>query len=105
MALADAADRRIAAHRPERVEVVRQQQGVRARPRRGQRSFGAGMAAADDDDIETGGIKHGGAVLQRGIGPRILRQGAEKSKFFRAALLCPANCSKLQRIRLIAQRS
>ncbi len=55
MALADAADRRVAAHRPERVEVVRQQQRVRPRPRCGERSFGAGVAAADDDDIETGG--------------------------------------------------
>ncbi len=58
MALADAADRRVAAHRPERVEIVRQQQRARTRPCRGQRSFGAGMTAADDDDIETGGIEH-----------------------------------------------
>ena len=58
MALADTADRRVAAHRPECVEVVRQQQRVRTRPRRGKRSFGAGVTAADDDDIETGGVKH-----------------------------------------------
>jgi hypothetical protein len=58
MPLADAADRRIAAHRPQRVEVVRQQQRIRTHARRGERSFGAGMAAADDDHIETGGIKH-----------------------------------------------
>ena len=58
MALADAANRRIAAHRPERVEVVGQQQRVRTRPRRGKRSLGAGVTAADDDDIETGGIEH-----------------------------------------------
>ena len=78
MALADAADRRIAAHRPERVEVVRQQQRVRTRPRRGKRSFGAGVAAADDDDIETGGIEHGnwqccGAVGDRGFYVRWLK--------------------------------
>ncbi|MPN35441.1 hypothetical protein SDC9_182939 [bioreactor metagenome] len=70
MALADAADRRVAAHRPERFEVVRQQQRGRTGPRRGKRGFGTGVAAADDDDIETGGIKHGkmsccGAVWDR----------------------------------------
>ncbi len=59
MALADTADRRIAAHRPERVEVVRQQQCVRTRPGCGKRGLGAGVTAADDDDIETGGIEHG----------------------------------------------
>jgi hypothetical protein len=58
MALADAADRRVATHRPQRVEVVGQQQCVRTGPCRGQRSFGAGVTAADDNDIETGGIEH-----------------------------------------------
>ncbi len=58
MALADAADRRVAAHRPEGVEVVGQQQRVRPCPRCGERGLGAGVAAADDDDIETGGIEH-----------------------------------------------
>jgi hypothetical protein len=60
VALANAADRRIAAHRPQRVEVVGQQQRIRPRPRCGKRSFGAGMAAADNNDIETGGEKHEG---------------------------------------------
>jgi len=59
MPLTDTANRRVAAHCPERVEVVRQQQRIRPRPRRGKRSLGAGVAAADDDDIETGGIEHG----------------------------------------------
>jgi hypothetical protein len=58
MALANAADRWIATHRPQRVEIVCQQQRIRTRPRRGERSFGAGMAAADNNDIETGREKH-----------------------------------------------
>jgi hypothetical protein len=50
------------------------------RPRRGERSFGAGMAAADNNDIETFGIKHGiGKLLEiSGERGRILRQFAEK---------------------------
>ena len=58
--LADAANRRIAAHRPQRVEVMGQQQGIRPRPRCGKRSFGTGMTAADNNDIKTGGEKHEG---------------------------------------------
>ena len=81
MPLADAADRRIATHRSQRVEVVRQQQRIGARPRCGKRGLGAGMAAADNDDIETGGVEHGNRMLQRGSGPAILRQAAEKSQF------------------------
>jgi hypothetical protein len=50
--LADAADGRVAAHRADRLDAVRQQQRARARARRGQRGLGAGMAAADDDDVE-----------------------------------------------------
>ena len=51
MTLADAADRGVAAHLPQRLDVVREQQ--RARPlARGQRGLGAGMAAADDDYIK-----------------------------------------------------
>jgi hypothetical protein len=61
---------------------VGQQQGVRTRPRRGKRSFGAGMAAADNNDIETGGKSMEGIMLQRSMGRGILRQGAEKSQVF-----------------------
>ena len=53
MALADAADRRIAGHLAQRLDVVGQQQRARAHPGRCERSLGAGMAAADDDDVET----------------------------------------------------
>src|SRR5690606_21751922 len=47
VALADPADGGIAAHRPDRLDAVCQQQGARARARRGQRGLGAGIAAAD----------------------------------------------------------
>ena len=57
--LADAADRRVAAHLPQRVDALRQQQRPRAGARRGQRGLGAGVAAADDDDIEMIRMTHG----------------------------------------------
>ncbi len=52
MTLADAADRRVAAHLPERLDALRQQQ--RATPHAGsrERGLGAGMAATDHDDVE-----------------------------------------------------
>ena len=49
MALADAADGRIAAHLAQRLDVVGEQQGAQAHARSRQRGFGAGMAAADHD--------------------------------------------------------
>ena len=62
MALADPADRGIAAHLADRLDVVCQQQRARADPRARERGFGAGVAAADDDDV---------VVLHEGPGPRI----------------------------------
>jgi hypothetical protein len=59
MALADAADRGVAAHGPQRLDVVAQQQGLAAHARGGERGLGAGMAAADDDDIEFLWVEHG----------------------------------------------
>jgi hypothetical protein len=59
MPFADAADAGVATHLPQRLDVVGQQQGTAAHAGAGQRRFGAGMAAADDDDIEFLGIKHG----------------------------------------------
>ena len=56
---ADAANRGIAAHRAERVEVVRKQQGFHAHARAGQRRLGAGVAATDHDYIETVRKLHG----------------------------------------------
>ena len=58
MAFANAADGRIAAHRAEGVDAVRKQQRLRAHARGGQRGFGTGMAAADDDDIKGGRVIH-----------------------------------------------
>src|SRR5574337_1009703 len=50
MPLADAADGRVAAHLADRLDVVAEQQGTRARPRRGERGFGAGVAAARSEE-------------------------------------------------------
>ena len=54
--LAHAADGRIAAHQGDGVEVAGQQRGFRAHPRRGQRRLGAGMAAADHQDVEMASV-------------------------------------------------
>jgi hypothetical protein len=51
VALADAADGRVAGHLPQRLDALRHQQRACAHARRGQRGLGAGMAPADDDDI------------------------------------------------------
>ena len=56
VALANAAHTRIAAHLPQCVEIVRQQQGMRAHARSSQRGFGAGMPAANHDHIKLAGI-------------------------------------------------
>ncbi len=68
MPFADAADRRVAAHLAEGLEAMRQQQRGTAHARGGQRRFGAGMAAADDDDVEVLRIDHvrAGAGAERG---------------------------------------
>ena len=52
VAFADAPDRRIAAHLPQRLDVVREQERAPAHARGGERSLGAGVAAADHDHIE-----------------------------------------------------
>ena len=59
MSLADPADGRIAAHRAEGLDALRQQQGVRAHTRSRQRGFGAGVATADHDHVETARETHG----------------------------------------------
>ena len=51
VALADATDGRVAAHRADGFHVVAEQQGAHTGARRGQGGFGAGMATADDDDV------------------------------------------------------
>ncbi len=52
VALADAADRRVAAHLADGREALRHQQRARAHPGRREGRLGAGVAAADDDDVE-----------------------------------------------------
>jgi len=52
MAFADTADGRVAAHLPERFDVLSQQQGSHAHPGGRQCGLGAGVAAANHDDIE-----------------------------------------------------
>ena len=52
MTLADAADRRIAAHLPEGLDVVREQERAAAHARGRERRLGAGVAAADHDHVE-----------------------------------------------------
>ncbi len=52
MSLADAADGRIAGHGAKGFDVVGQQQCLLTGACRRKCSFGAGMAAADDDDVE-----------------------------------------------------
>ena len=74
--LADAADGRIAAHRTDRLDVVGQQQGPRAGPRRGQRGLGAGVAAADHDDVVSMEIGfHQGNSTRAPVGPLSLATG------------------------------
>ena len=50
--LADAADRRVTAHLPDRVEILGQQKRARTHPCRGQGGLGARVAAAHDDDVK-----------------------------------------------------
>ena len=42
---------------------------VRAHARRGERGLGAGVAAADDDDVEFFGVQHGRGRRDRARGP------------------------------------
>jgi len=51
VSLADTADGRVAAHLPERFDVLSQEQRARTHASGRQRRLGAGMTAADDDDI------------------------------------------------------
>jgi hypothetical protein len=58
MTFADAADRRVAGHLAECFDIVCQQQRFAAEPSGSQTRLGAGMAAADHDDIETLRVIH-----------------------------------------------
>ena len=52
MALADAADGRVAAHLAQRLDGLREQQRARAHAGGRERGFGARVAAADDDYVK-----------------------------------------------------
>ena len=52
MALAEPADRRVAGHRADSREPMRDQRGARAHARRRGRGLAAGVPAADHDDVE-----------------------------------------------------
>ncbi len=64
--LADAADGRVAGHLPERIDAVRQQQGVGAHARSRKRGFGTRMPAADHDHIETPVKVHNRMISKKG---------------------------------------
>ena len=78
MALADAADRRVATHLAQRLDVVGQQQRADAHAGRRQCGLGAGMAATDHDHVELFGIKHGKA--SSGIGDRSIEAIAARGR-------------------------
>ena len=56
VSLADAPDRGIAAHLPQGLDALGDQQRARTHARGSQGGLGAGMAAADDDDLVAGGL-------------------------------------------------
>jgi hypothetical protein len=58
MAFADTANRGVAAHLPQRLDVVRQEQGFAAHAGAGQCGLSASVAATDDDDVKFLGIVH-----------------------------------------------
>ena len=61
MALADAADRGIAGHLADMIEVEREHQRARAHPSGSERGFDTGMAGANHDDV----VGHQTAIMTR----------------------------------------
>ncbi len=59
MAFADTAHGRIAAHLPQRLDALGEQQRLRAHARGGEGRFSAGVTATDDDDLEGAREAHG----------------------------------------------
>ena len=58
VAFADTADGRVATHLPQRLDVVRQEQGFAAHAGAGQCGLGASVATTDDDNVKFLGIVH-----------------------------------------------
>jgi len=67
MALADAANGGVTAHLPQRLDVVRQKQGLAAHAGCRQSGFCSGMAAAHHDHIEFLRIKHEKSASNEGL--------------------------------------
>jgi hypothetical protein len=65
MALANATDRRVAAHLPQRFDVVAEQKRFAAHASRRQSGLGSGMATADHDHIEFLRVKHEKFALRK----------------------------------------
>jgi hypothetical protein len=59
VSLANTANRGIAAHLPQRLDALGQEERAGSPARGRQRGLGAGMAATDDDDVEGSGVEHG----------------------------------------------
>ena len=72
MALANAADRRVATHLAQGFNVVRQQQRCAAHARRGQGGLGPGVSAADHNHVKGLGVEH------LGWGPTRQKRGQGK---------------------------
>src|SRR5207302_9302756 len=91
--LADAADGRSAAHLADRLDALGEEQGARTHARAGQRRLGAGVSAADHDDIMRGGkslsLAH---LLYLGC----LRSEAAWDGYFMLPMLIVANASPLR---------
>jgi len=70
MAFADAANRRVARHLPQGLDIVAEQKRGAAHAGGSQGGFGAGVAAADNNHVKLGGVDHGaltsGKVLEQG---------------------------------------
>ena len=80
MALAEPADRRVAAHLADGRELVGDQRRRHAEPRRGRRSLAAGMPAAHNDHAEIAhGARPGAARL--GAMPSRWNQSSHASRF------------------------
>ncbi len=75
---------------PQGFQVVGQEQGARSGPGRRQGSLGAGVTAADDNDIEPGGKQHGGVCKMRVCGAADFTSGPLKNHRFRRSSLMSA---------------
>jgi len=73
MALADAADRGIAAHLPQGLDALSQQQRARTHARGSQRGLCAGVAAANDNYVKRAGESHDVASMAGRCKPDVAR--------------------------------